>query len=51
MVDEPKGNKDSFGYATGGWVAAPAVNALFQGLLLFLGFIQKTNCRQKLDKF
>lgn len=25
MVDEPKGNKQSFGYATAGWVAAPAV--------------------------
>ncbi|HBR68380.1 MAG TPA: penicillin-binding protein 2 [Rhodospirillaceae bacterium] len=26
MVDEPKGNKKSFGYATAGWVAAPAVS-------------------------
>jgi len=25
MVDEPKGNERSFGYATGGWVAAPVV--------------------------
>jgi cell division protein FtsI (penicillin-binding protein 3) len=25
MVDEPKGQKFSQGYATGGWVAAPAV--------------------------
>ena len=25
VVDEPKGTKESFGYATGGWVAAPAV--------------------------
>ena len=25
MVDEPKGQKKSYGYATGGWVAAPAV--------------------------
>ncbi|MGB2123529.1 MAG: peptidoglycan D,D-transpeptidase FtsI family protein, partial [Candidatus Puniceispirillaceae bacterium] len=24
MVDEPKGQKHSYGYATGGWVAAPA---------------------------
>lgn len=23
MVDEPQGRKDTFGYATGGWVAAP----------------------------
>jgi cell division protein FtsI (penicillin-binding protein 3) len=26
MVDEPKGQKFSFNYATGGWVAAPAVS-------------------------
>lgn len=26
MVDEPKGNKSTWGYATGGWVAAPAVS-------------------------
>ncbi|MDX1974171.1 MAG: penicillin-binding protein 2 [Rickettsiales bacterium] len=25
MVDEPKGNKATYGYATGGWVAAPVV--------------------------
>lgn len=28
MIDEPKGNKESFGYATGGWVAAPAVSRI-----------------------
>ncbi len=26
MVDEPKGTKQTFNYATGGWVAAPAVS-------------------------
>ena len=25
MVDEPKGNESTFGFATGGWVAAPVV--------------------------
>ena len=25
MLDEPKGIKESFGYATGGWTAAPVV--------------------------
>ncbi len=25
MLDEPKGNKQTYGYATGGWVAAPVV--------------------------
>jgi len=28
MVDEPKGTERSFGYATGGWVAAPAVRRI-----------------------
>lgn len=27
-VDEPHGNKESYGYATAGWVAAPAVGAV-----------------------
>ncbi len=30
MVDEPKGRKDTYGYATGGWVAAPAVKAIIE---------------------
>lgn len=30
MVDEPKGRKDTFGYATGGWVAAPAVKRIIE---------------------
>ena len=30
MVDEPKGNKSSYGYATGGWVAAPAVKRIVE---------------------
>ncbi len=25
MVDEPKGNKSTYGYATGGWISAPVV--------------------------
>jgi cell division protein FtsI (penicillin-binding protein 3) len=36
MVDEPKPNKSSYGYATAGWVAAPAVARVISaaGLLL-----------------
>ncbi|MBF0354474.1 MAG: penicillin-binding protein 2 [Alphaproteobacteria bacterium] len=26
MIDEPKGTKETFGFATGGWVAAPVVS-------------------------
>lgn len=28
MLDEPKGNKSTYGFATGGWVAAPAVGRI-----------------------
>ena len=28
MLDEPKGDKKTFGYATGGWVAAPVVKQI-----------------------
>ena len=37
MVDDPKGNKDSFGYATGGWTAAPVVAALVRQAAPLLG--------------
>lgn len=30
MVDEPKGNDRTFGYATGGWVAAPVVRRVVE---------------------
>ena len=30
MVDEPKGQKHSYGYATGGWVAAPAAKRIIE---------------------
>jgi cell division protein FtsI (penicillin-binding protein 3) len=36
-VDEPKPNKDSHGYATGGWVAAPAVSRIVQRSAPILG--------------
>ena len=37
MVDEPKGNKRSHGYATGGWVAAPAVREVIARSAPLLG--------------
>ena len=32
MIDEPKGNKESYGYATGGWVAAPVVQRIIENM-------------------
>lgn len=37
MVDEPKGNKSSFGYATAGWVAAPAVGEIIENMAPMVG--------------
>jgi len=37
MMDEPKGNKSSFGFATGGWTAAPAVGRVIARIGPLLG--------------
>jgi cell division protein FtsI (penicillin-binding protein 3) len=37
MVDGPKPNASSYGYATGGWVAAPAVGRIVQRMAPLLG--------------
>jgi cell division protein FtsI (penicillin-binding protein 3) len=36
-MDEPKGTKDTAGYATGGWVAAPSVKAIIEHLTVLYG--------------
>ncbi len=37
MVDEPNPNKSSYGYATAGWVAVPAVGKVISGMGSILG--------------
>jgi cell division protein FtsI (penicillin-binding protein 3) len=37
LVDEPKGIEETFNYATGGWVAAPAVGRIVAGMGPLLG--------------
>ncbi len=37
MVDEPHPRKDTYGFATGGWVAAPAVAQIVNGIAPILG--------------
>ncbi len=37
VVDEPKGNKRTFNYATGGWVAAPAVGRIVKRMATLIG--------------
>lgn len=39
MVDEPKPNATSFGYATGGWVAAPAVGNVIRRMAPLIGLL------------
>ncbi len=43
MVDEPKPTKESFGYATGGWVAAPLVGRLVERVGPLLGVAPREN--------
>lgn len=42
MVDEPKGNKQSYGYATGGWVGAPAMARVVASMASILGLQPQT---------
>ena len=37
LIDEPKGQKHSYGYATGGWVAAPAAKRIIEKSAPLLG--------------
>lgn len=37
LVDEPKGNKRTFNYATGGWVAAPVVGQVVERMAPMVG--------------
>ncbi|MCB9965936.1 MAG: penicillin-binding protein 2 [Rhodospirillales bacterium] len=37
LVDEPVGNKSTYGYATGGWVAAPATARIIEHMVRIYG--------------
>ena len=41
MLDEPKGNKRTFNYATGGWVAAPVVSRMVSRMASLLGILPR----------
>ena len=43
MIDEPKGNKSTLNYATGGWVAAPVVGRLVTQLAPLFGIAPKVD--------
>lgn len=42
LLDEPKGNASTFGFSTGGWVAAPAAGRVIERIAPFLGVRRKT---------
>jgi cell division protein FtsI (penicillin-binding protein 3) len=41
MLDEPKGTKRTFNYATGGWVAAPIVSRMVSRMASLLGILPR----------
>lgn len=43
VVDEPVGNKNTYGYATGGWVAAPTVSRIVSQMAPMLGIAPEFN--------
>lgn len=43
LIDEPKGNKQSYGYATAGWVSAPAVGRVISSMGSVLGLAPQKN--------
>ena len=42
VIDEPKGKESTFGYATGGWVAAPAVGRIVDRIAPVMGIAPST---------
>lgn len=53
MIDEPKGVKETYGYATGGWVGAPTVGRIISSMTSVLGLSpsHKQNFESSLMKY
>lgn len=54
ILDEPTGNKKSFGYATGGWTGAPVVGDVIADMVRILGIspvAQEPNLTAGLDRY
>ena len=43
MIDNPKGQKSSFGYRTAGWIAAPVVSEVVTRIAPILGIKPEIN--------
>lgn len=49
-VDDPKPTKASYGYATAGWTAAPAVGRVVAGMAAVLGIVPETDFPDPADQ-
>ena len=50
MVDEPKPTKDTFGYATGGWVAAPLAGRVIERIGPLLGVAPRNDDNEIIEQ-
>jgi cell division protein FtsI (penicillin-binding protein 3) len=50
MIDEPQGNKESFGFATAGWTAAPTVGRVIAQIGPLLGLMPSVTPETPKDK-
>lgn len=48
-LDEPKGTKASFGFATGGWVSAPTSARIYEKLAPILGVFPEIEHKEQID--
>ena len=50
MLDEPQGRKETWGYATGGWTAAPVVGKVIQQTAPLLGVAYNPESQRELSR-
>jgi len=50
MLDEPKGNKSTYGYATAGWVSAPAAGKVIARIGPMLGMLPEIQNMQAINQ-
>ena len=51
MIDEPRGNKSTYGYATGGWVSAPVVGRIVSRMGPMMGISPIFDVENKTDPY
>jgi len=51
MLDEPKGIKESFGFATGGWTAAPVVSQIIKRMAMLYNIPSQLVNKEKIENY